>query len=200
MKTIPLLVSLCSFLAIGCGHDDDGHGDENEVITTVSLSFTPAGGGAAIVAVFDDADGDGGAPPTIDTIDLLAGAYTATLVFENGLESPPEDITEEIADESQEHQIFFTGSAVDGPASDNPGAPLAHSYADQDVNGLPIGLANTFTATAGTGELTVTLRHLPPIGDTAVKTEGLADDVRGGGFAAIGGSSDSQVNFPVTVQ
>ena len=201
MKISILLVSLCSLLAIGCGHADDGHDDhENEVITTVSLSFTPAGGGAAIVAAFDDPDGDGGDPPTIDTIDLVAGAYTAALVFENGLESPPEDITEEIADESHEHQIFFTGSAVDGPASDNPGAPLAHSYADQDVNGLPIGLVNTFTATAGAGELTVTLRHLPPVGGTAVKTEDIAADVREGGFSAIAGTSDSQVNFSVVVQ
>jgi hypothetical protein len=196
------LLSLCTLLfTAACGDPDDHGGDnENEVITTVGLIVTPDGGGAAQTFEFDDPDGDGGDPATIDSVDLTAGAYTVVVYFENRLEDPAEDITEEIMDEADEHQIFLTGTAVDGPATDNAGAPLMHAYDDQDTNGHPIGIASTITAIAGTGDLVVTLRHLPPVGDQPAKTAGLAADVAGGGFAAIGGSSDASVTFPVTVQ
>jgi hypothetical protein len=198
MRACSALLSVC--LLVACGEDPHEH-NENEVITTVILTFTPAGGGAAVVAEFDDPDGDGGEAPTVDPVDLTDGTtYALTVGFENRLEDPPEVITEEVADESDQHQIFLTGSAVDGPASDNPGAPLTHTYDDEDANGLPIGLENTIVAAAGTGELTITLRHLPPVNDVAVKTAELAAEVADGGFAAIGGSSDAEVDFDATVQ
>jgi hypothetical protein len=149
---------------------------------------------------FDDPDGDGGDAPTIDEVELPAGSYSLAVVFENGLEDPPEDITEEIEYESDEHQLFFTGSAVNGPAADNAGAPLTHAYGDQDGDGNPIGLANTIDAVAGTGDLIVTLRHLPPLSGMPTKTSSLAADVKDGGFSAIGGSSDVNVTFAVAVQ
>ncbi len=187
-----------------CGGDDDGGdgaGNENEVITTVTLTFEPEGGGDAVTGAFNDPDGDGGGAPTVDSIALADGAtYTLTVSFENRLEDPAEDITQEVADESDEHQIFYTGSAVDGPASDQPEAPLTHTYGDEDANGLPIGLENTIVAAAGTGELTVTLRHLPPVNDAAVKTADLAQEVSDDGFGALGGSTDAQVDFDVTVE
>jgi hypothetical protein len=165
----------------------------------VILTFTPAGGGAAVVAEFDDPDGDGGDPPTVDPVNLPGDtSYTLTVAFENRLESPAEDITAEVADESDQHQVFLTGSAVDGPASDEPTAPLTHTYDDEDANGLPIGLTNTIDATSGTGELVVTLRHMPPVNAEPVKTADTAADVAEGGFAAIGGNSDASVTFDVT--
>jgi hypothetical protein len=203
LKTLAYLC-LCASLApaLACGGDDDGGPDENEpeVITTVGLTFTPMGGGTPMTFEFDDPDGDGGDPPVIDPIELAAGTFTVAVSFENRLEDPPEDITEEVADESDEHQVFFTGSGVDGPASDSAGAPLTHDYDDEDANGLPVGLENTMTAAAGTGDLTVTLRHLPPINDVAVKVSGLAAQVRDGGFSSIGGSTDAQVTFAVTIE
>ena len=196
-----ICILFASTLVMACGHDDGPiSGNETEVITTVVLSFTPDSGGAPVVAVFDDPDGDGGEPPTIDALDLGVGTYALAVRFENGLEDPPEDITAEVSDESHEHQVFFTGSSVDGPASDNPGAPLSQTYDDQDVNGLPIGLANTMIASIGSGELVVTLRHLPPIGGASIKTAETSSDVREVGFSGIGGSSDAQVSFVVTVQ
>jgi hypothetical protein len=81
----------------------------------------------------------------------------------------------------------------------SPSAPLTHAYTDSDANGLPIGLANTIGAVAGTGTLTITLRHLPPVNDVAVKTADLASQVRSGGFVSIGGSTDATVNFNATV-
>ena len=47
-------------LALAACSDDGGSTNAEELITTVRLTFTPAGGGTAIVAEFDDPDGDGG--------------------------------------------------------------------------------------------------------------------------------------------
>lgn len=189
-----------AFALAACG-SDPGHGhNEAEVITTIQLTFAPAGGGAPVVAVADDPDGDGGEPPTVDPIELAVGSYDLAVRFENRLEDPAEDITVEVEDEADQHMVFFTGTAVDGPASDRPGAPLAHLYGDQDENGLPIGLANDVVAAAGAGVLTVTLRHLPPINATAVKTEDTAAEVASGGLTAIGGETDATASFELTVE
>lgn len=201
-KRLSLLIGLCcTVLLAACGHDDDDPigGNEGEVISTVELSFTPTSGGTATIVRFDDPDGDGGQAPTIDDLVLAPGDYDLALRFENGLESPPEDITVEVSDESSEHQLFFTGSAVDGPATDNLGAALLHQYADQDDNGFPVGLQNTVVARQGQGELVVTLRHLPPIGNEMVKTITLSEELRLSGFSGIGGASDVQVTFSVSV-
>lgn len=185
--------------ATGCGEDAD-NGNENEVITTVTLTFTPSAGGAPIAAKVDDPDGDGGNAPTVEPINLAPGMYDLAVKFENRLAKPPQDITTEVRDEAAEHQVFFTGTAVTGPSSNTAGAPLMQAYADMDTKGLPLGLANKVTASAGMGTLTVTLRHMPPVNNMPVKSATVADTVRSGGFAAIGGSTDAQVNFPVTVR
>lgn len=186
-------------LLVACG----GNGTNTnppEFISRVTLTFTPLGG-TPIVASFDDPDGDGGDPPTIDPIDLVDGTdYTLTVDFLNALEDPPEDITLEVRDEADEHQVFLTGTGVVGPASDQASAPLVHTYLDMDINGLPVGLTNAISASSGTGMLTVTLRHLPPIDDAPTKTADVAAQVKAGGFAAIAGESDAQVTFLVTVR
>jgi hypothetical protein len=174
--------------------------NEEEVITTVTLTFTPAGGDAAVTASWSDVDGDG--TPTVDGISLSdASDYTLTVAFLNELEDPAEDITTEVAAESDEHQVFLTGTAVSGPASTASGAFLAHTYADADANGLPVGLENTVaTSGTGSGSLIVTLRHLPVEGGVALKTEGLAEQVASDGLGAIPGASDVSVEFAVTVE
>lgn len=197
MKKLPLLLVALA----ACGDPGDGTGGDNEqeVITTVQLTFTPAGG-VPLVFEFDDPDGDGGSPGTADPIELPAGAsYTVDVAFINGLGTVPEDITLEVADEATEHQVFFTGTAVNGPATANTSAPLVHSYADMDANGLPIGLTNTIATQAGSGTLTVTLQHMPPEQPPA-KSADTTEAVKSGGFSAIGGEPDAKVDFPVTVQ
>lgn len=174
-------------LVAACNGDDVVTLNEQEVITTVVLTFTPPSG-SAVVAEFDDADGDGGQPPTIDPIALAAGSYTLTVGYENRLSSPAEDITEEIRDEHDFHLVLFTGSA-----------PLAQSYADTDDNGLPVGLTSNIVASAGAGELTVTLRHMPPE-EPPVKSETTVMEAQTNGVNSIGGSTDAQVTFEVTVQ
>jgi hypothetical protein len=194
-----IVLSLAAIAA--CGGDDGGVVNENEVITTVLLELTPGDGGAAVTAAFNDPDGDGGAVPTIEPLVLASGkTYAMTVRFQNRLETPPDEITDEVRDESDQHQVFFTGSAINGPATATPGAPLTHSYADTDANGLPIGLASTIVAAAGTGTLVVTLRHIPPVNDVAAKVAGLAMQVQTGGVAALPGDTDAQVTFMATAQ
>ncbi len=194
--TLPLALAT---LAAACS-DDGGTTNAEEVINTITLTFTPATG-APRVAVWNDADGDGGAAPTIDSIGLLAGTtYATTVRFQNTLEAPPEEITDEVRDEGDQHQVFFTGTAVNGPASNQPTAALTHTYGDVDVGGLPIGLTNTIVVASGAGgDLVLTLRHLPPVNGTPVKTAAAAMTVRDSGFTALGGENDAQVTFPVAI-
>lgn len=197
------LVPLLLLFTGGCSdveddHDHD-HDHENEVITTVVLTFTPDAGGADLTFTWADPEDDGN--PVIDGIVLPNADYGLTVDFLNELEEPAEEITEEIADESDIHQVFFTGSGVDGPGTAvNSAAVVSHAYADTDVNGMPIGLSNTITGLqAGTGELTVTLRHMPLEDGNAVKTGTTAEDVASSGFGAIGGDNDAQLTFPIEV-
>ncbi|MEN0066367.1 MAG: hypothetical protein AAGA48_29800, partial [Myxococcota bacterium] len=108
---------------IACGDTMDG--EENEVITTLTLAFTPASGGAAIM--FEATDPDNTGDVMIDDVTLSdAEDYTLDVSFFNDLED--EDITEEIEEEDDEHQVFFTGSAVVGPASDGAEALITQAY------------------------------------------------------------------------
>jgi len=172
-----------------------------EVITTVALTFTPASGGAAIEAAWADPENDGS--PVIDDIVLSdADDYTLAVSFLNELEDPAEDITEEVHAESDQHQVFFTGTAVSSPATgENPDAVISQAYDDTDANGFPIGLASSIvTLGVGSGTLTVTLRHLPPENDTPVKTGTLADDVAAGGIESLPGETDASVDFAIEVR
>lgn len=186
-------------LALACSDvSNPGEDNEQEVISTVTLTFTPDAGDAATF-VWTDPENDG--DPVIDPITLgAAGAYTLTVAFQNDLADPPEDITAEVDAESDEHQVFFTGTAVSGPASDSASALLEHAYADTDANGAPVGLVNDITLLGpGSGDLTVTLRHLPPQGGVPVKTADLAADALAGGIGALPGETDASVTFDVTV-
>jgi hypothetical protein len=152
----PLLLCI-SFGITACGDPGGDHGNEKEFITTTMLTFSKPGSPDKIIE-WDDPDGDGGNPPMIGVVDLTVGTYTLAVGFENRLESPPEIITDEVRDEGDEHQVFFTSDAL-----------LAITATDQDSRALPIGLAASVVATEGLGMLTVTLRHMPPINDVPVK-------------------------------
>ena len=198
LLTVPCALTLA--LLGGCDVQNPDETNENEVITTVVLTFSPQSGGTALEFRWADPENDGS--PVIDDIALSdADDYDLGVSFLNELEDPAEDITEEVAEESDQHQVFFTGTAVDGPASDNEGAPVTQAYADTDDAGLPVGLDNTVVSNStGNGTFIVTLRHLPPQDDVDVKVAGLAEDVAAGGFDAIGGDTDAQVTFDLVVQ
>jgi hypothetical protein len=192
---LPLL-----FLAHGACDDTTNPDEQNEgeVITTAILTFTPSAGGDAVEFTWTDPENDGS--PVIDPIAIAPGAYDVSVAFWNDLADPAEEITPEVLEEGDHHQVFFTGSGVMGPATaEVESAVLEHAYADEDANGDPIGLENTVTADVGTAELIVTLRHLPPENDVAVKTSTTAAEVATGGFDAIGGENDFQGTFDVSV-
>jgi hypothetical protein len=204
MRTL-LPTLLIGLLVTGCtdvedGHDHD-HDHDHEVMTTIILNFTDDAAGTTESFEWADPEDDG--DPVIDAILLTDGSsYTVDVEIWNELEDPAEDVTPEITDEAEEHQTFFTGSAVVGPATGtNAEAIVEHSYADEDENLLPVGLVNSIvTLGTGSGDLTFTLRHMPEENGSAVKVDGLAADVASGGFGAIGGANDIQVTFDLTVQ
>jgi hypothetical protein len=153
------------------------------LITTLTYTLTPVGGGTPVVLSFKDLDGDGGNAPTIVGGTLTAGvSYTGELDLLNESESPAESITEEIETEDEEHQFFFAAT----------GANLTITYDDVDADGNPVGLKSRVVAgAAGSGTLRVTLRHEPN------KT---ASGVKEGNIANAGGETDIEVDFPVTIQ
>ncbi len=192
------------------GHDDHGHDNESEIITTVTLTFTPQGGGDAVVASFSDPDGDGGMSGSTDPITLkVETVYDLSITFLNDLEDPAENITEEIEEEAEEHQVFITGDVVQGPAASDPASVLVeHAYADMEStyggnaegDDLPVGLANTITTTSATGSGTfgVRLQHLPEVNGEAQKVEDLAAQLAAG--TALPGDADAAVEFALTVE
>ncbi|MBA3547117.1 MAG: hypothetical protein H0T76_11585 [Nannocystis sp.] len=213
-KTSARVWSLALSLALAgglsaCGGDDDrghDHEDENEVISRVELSFTPTGGGEPLVFAFTDPDGDGGVSGVADRVELAAGVeYELAVRFINSIADPPEDISGEIEAEAEDHFIFVTGD-VSGPASSTSPALVKHAYADHESDygenavgdDLPVGLANKITGgVAGSGELRVILRHLPPLNDLPQKTAELPADLAAG--RDLPGSVDADITFELVV-
>lgn len=185
MKFERTLLLLPIFALAACGDDTEPTDVEpEEVITTVELTATSTG--AMVSARWYDADGDGPGDPVITGLTTLAPSttYALSIRFLNESEEPAENVTEEIEEESDIHQILYlpTGDAIQ-----------AIEVTDQDANGLPIGLAATLTTAdaPGSGELHIVLKHLPPVDGTPQKTAnvGLTD-----------GSTDVDVTIPYTVQ
>ena len=178
--------ALIAFIAVSftsCISDDDGDipviVNEEEIITTVSLTLVS--NTSTIVLTSQDLDGDGPNAPTVTVSgDLRANTiYDGTVQFLNETESPAENITEEVEDESDEHQVFYTPSA---------GLDAAVTYENFDSNSNPLGTVVTLTtgATAGTGTLTITLRHEPT-------------KPNDGTLSNAGGETDVQVSYPVEI-
>ena len=180
-------LALVFFVATGftaCSSDDPEVVNEEELITTLTATLKPSGGGTDIILKSVDLDGDGPDAPVISvSANLSANTnYSGVLKVENEMESPAEDITLEVLEEDEEHQFFFTPT--------NNIATV--TYDDMDGDGNPIGVQFSLaTTTAATGNLTITLRHEP------VKT---ASGVSNGDITNAGGETDVQAVFPITVQ
>lgn len=210
-KLLRVLSPILLALLAGCGGDvgetaeqliaGDDEDNPNEVMTTLTLTFTAASSSETLTASWADPELDGA--PLIDDIILAEGeTYAVILEVFNELEDPTEDVTPEIRDEMDEHQVFFTGSAVVGPCNTgNPDAVIEHTYEDEDNNGFPIGLSNAFFAqAAGSGVLNVLLRHMPEVNGSAVKTGDLATVMDTNGAPSLPGSTDINVSFAVTIE
>ena len=166
-------------------NDDDGTMPElinqEEVITTVQLSLRSVVDGTSVIYSSVDADGDGPNEPVITNTGFLAPDtdYTGSVTFLNETVSPAEDITEEVEEEADEHQVFYT-----------PNSTLLVTVAPSNFDSDNNVLGTQFTLRTGIsslGTLTVTLRHEP------VKPNN-------GTLDSAGGETDVQVIFPVMVQ
>src|SRR5690606_24397160 len=93
-----------------CSDDDDpAPVNEEEVITTLTATLIPMGGGTTITLQTRDLDGEGPNAPVITVSGpLVAGTtYNGSLLLLNETITPAEVINEEIEEESDEHQFFF---------------------------------------------------------------------------------------------
>lgn len=184
-------------IAMQCTPNDPKREDVPELITSVSLKFTPSGGGTPIVVSATDPDGEGVADLTADgPIELVAGTtYTMEISLINGLLEASEagyDISEEVAEEGEEHMFFFswTGSIFSAPGGngniDNRTDPV--QYQDLDGAGRPLGLITTWTAASNAeqGTLRIALKHQP---ETKTDTSGFSV-----------GETDVDIVFDVVIQ
>lgn len=178
---IPLVMLLGALTLISCKKDKDKPHEE-ELITTLIMTWAPDGGGDEVTFIWRDLDGEGGNPPVIMTEPLAANtAYTVRINLLDESQMPPEDITDEIEEEDDEHQFFYLPSGI----------ALTVEYLDSDGNGNPIGLwTRMTTGDPSTGSLQVTLRHGPNKSATGVKE---------GDITNAGGDTDIEVEFDVTI-
>ncbi|NNF35230.1 MAG: hypothetical protein HKN68_14050 [Saprospiraceae bacterium] len=183
-------------LMVSCGDDDpmEMENEDEEVISRITLTFTPDNGEESVIAIWFDADGEGSGAPTIDDIELKEGiTYSLELELSNTLGSTDVDITNEISAEAEEHMFFFefTTDIFSDPSGngnvDNRGDAI--NYNDQDAKGLPVGLLTNWTpasATASSGDFRILLKHQPGL-KTAMS------DVTVGG-------TDVDISFPINIQ
>lgn len=186
MNTVKLLslLAVFAFAFTSCDDDDEAPPviNEEEVITTMNVMLDD-GTGVKMLSVVD-ADGDGPGAPVITVDDLDANTtYSGSVEFLNTLETPVEDITEEVAEEDLEHQVFYVASSS---------LNVTVTYNDSDANGNPLGLDFTLTTgDASGGTLTVTLIH-----DGDKDAEGASD----GNPTNVGGETDIEAVFPISIQ
>ena len=180
-----ILTSLLLFFS-GCKKDeplDPVIPNEEELITTFKYTLNPIGGGENIILTFKDLDGDGGNPPTISKGKLDTNTtYSGSVELLNELENPVGNITEEVREESNDHQLFYQSTISE----------LEVSYNDNDLNNNPIGLVTQVkTKAAGSGNITITLRHKPNKSGNGVQS---------GDITNAGGETDIVVTFELDVQ
>ena len=151
---------LATLLLVSCG-DDPEPPNEEELITTLTITLTPTEGDP-LTMTFKDLDGDGAGVPQFiyssgGNAAVLASSttYTATLTLMNESIAPAENITEEIEEEADEHLLCFENTGLSG---------LVINYADTEADYMAggsskvVGLVTTWTTTATTGEGTVTIK------------------------------------------
>ncbi|MDH3709371.1 MAG: hypothetical protein OER04_05765 [Cyclobacteriaceae bacterium] len=179
----PTILYLALFMACGTVEDPDPINQE-EVITTVRVTLTPSSG-PQVILQSQDLDGVGPNPPVVSVSgNLVAGSsYAGTTEFLDESQNPAEDISSEVEEEGDEHQIFYQLGG---------NAQFSITYQDQDSEGNPIGLTfDLQTGTASEGTLLVTLRHQP---------DKSAPGVSQGDITNAGGETDVAQSFEIIIQ
>ena len=172
-KTLYLLLSLLIF---SCSKEGPEPINEEELITTVQLTFKTPGITDQIVRWQEGSNNS-------DIISLAANTqYEVEIIFLD--ESDPsdiEDITEEVKEEANEHQVFYQFSQLN--------ISLEQSSSDTlDSNQNPLFVNSLWnTSEVGTGTVRVYLIHEP-----VTKSSSTRD-----GFA---GETDVAVDFLITIE
>ncbi len=179
----PLLLSSCTDDSIPEAEN------EEESITDIILTFTPAAGGETVMAVASDPDGEGPEERIVEDIVLAPNTtYILNIGLENALAGT--SITEEVEEEAGEHVFLFswtegifTNPTGDGN-TDNRNDAL--NYLDMDSNSLPLGLETSWTTgDPATGTFRLVLKHQP-----GSKTVSSGINV---------GETDADVSWPVLI-
>jgi hypothetical protein len=194
-KSIRALSAALAFatagLLFGCSDDDPQKEDTPELITQATLTFTPSGGGTAVVVTATDPDGEGVQDLAVDgPINLSKDkTYVLTIGLINGLAEPsdPEyDITSEVEEEGIEHQFFFswTNNVFSNPTGngniDNGSDEVNYTGGDNsiDADNRSLGLTTTWSSAASiaSGTFRVVLKHQPDLkSDTSDSNTGETD-------------------------
>ncbi|WP_025663196.1 hypothetical protein [Aquimarina megaterium] len=184
MKNVKFLSTIifAAVLFVSCSNDDDApeQVNEEEPLTTLTVTLEPNGGGTPIIMQTRDLDDDGPEPPVVTVSgNLSAGVtYNGTVVILNETVSPPEVVTDEVEAEAEDHQFFYTTAG---------GLDISTTYSNFDGDENPLGTKFTLTAgAASSGVLNFTLRHLPTKPNTGL------DDA--------GGNTDIAAPFNVTIE
>jgi hypothetical protein len=179
-------IFLCSVIfmftiaSVGCKKDPVASPNDGELITTLRITLTEKISQIQSVFEFQDLDGEGGqAPSRFDQIVLDKGSeYTCNLELLNESADPIDNITAEILEEGEDHEIFLSAT----------NSLVTFSDLSKDINNLPLGLSSTWVTTGinGNGTLTITLKHKPGI--------------KASGDLVTKGDTDVSIDFPLVVQ
>ena len=187
MKTMKTsaFYALLSIAMLGCSDDDTPEVvNEEELITTVILTLTTEDG-EVVELKSTDLDGVGGGDIEYEIIGDFSPntIYDGSVAFLDESGEEVEDITLEVIEEADEHQVFYEiqeGLNID----------IMYNDDQQDSQGNPIGVQIILTTgAASTGILKVTLKHEP--NKSAV---GVSD----GDITNAGGETDITTDFDVS--
>ncbi len=151
-NTAKLLV-IATVVLTGCKKKVEDKANEQELITTVELTFSNPD--TTFVVQYEDLDGAGGNAPIIAPINLKANKnYNVNLKLLDKTKTPAENISDAVKAEGTDHQFFYVAN----------NANLVVKTTDVDANNNPLGLTSTWATTnASTGTITITLKHQPKI-------------------------------------
>jgi hypothetical protein len=169
-------IFLVAFTGLRCDDNNPEKEDTPELITKVTLTFTPQGGGDPVIVTATDDDLDGPNDIEVDGTIILSKetTYILTILLTNELAEPSGNdynISDEIEEEGDEHMFFFawTEGIFSNPAGngniDNRSDAVRYEGGTNalDEDGLPLGLTTTWTTAnvTSSGEFQIILKHQP---------------------------------------
>lgn len=180
------ILLLSSVLILSCKKDDPKPVNEEEVLTTLILTFTPSDGSAIKYIMYKDLSPEdtAGSVITSDTLERNK-TYTMTVSVLNETFTPTQNITAEIRSEGTEHQFFFIQNPL--------GLFSSLEYNDKDAEDNPIGLINVAKTSDSelSGTIRIVLRH---------ELLKLGIGVPDGDITNAEGETDIDVTLPVAIK